>query len=185
MASGTLLAGEELNDVVKDRSGGPGISDVASSTDSGTGSVTPDAQAASPGRHTLRGVVVGLIAPVLTAVIAVLGFREQFIVGGGAVKFGVMLFLWVAIVIGVAVAVVVGRRPLAGVIVGLVSVVLVQAVFVLSQATGTSIAVEEITRTWFVSLLMAAFPWAIGMAFGWTVTHRRPVVHDGAPRPLR
>ncbi|MBN2848884.1 MAG: hypothetical protein JXP72_10640 [Coriobacteriia bacterium] len=171
--------------MVKDRSGGPGAADMASSTGNSTSSAAPDTKVLGPGRHTLRGVAVGLIAPVLTAVIAVLGFREQFIVGGGAVKFGVMLFLWVAIVIGVAVAVVVGRRALAGVIVGLVSVVLVQAVFVLSQATGTSIAVEEITRTWFVSLLMAAFPWAIGMAFGWTVTHRRPVIHDGAPRPLR
>ena len=167
--------------MVKDRSGGPGAADTVGPA---VGTAAADATPV-PGRHTLRGVVVGLIAPALTAVIAVLGFREQFIVGGGAIKFGAMMFLWVAIVIGVAGAVVVARRSLAGVIVGLVSVVLVQAVFVLSQATGTSIAVEEITRTWFVSLLMAAFPWAIGMAFGWTVTHRRPVIHDGVPRPLR
>jgi ribose/xylose/arabinose/galactoside ABC-type transport system permease subunit len=130
-------------------------------------------------------VAIGLVLPVVTAVVAVAGFREQFIVGGAAVQFGAMMFLWVAIVIGVTLAVIVARRSLPGIIVGLVSVVLVQGVMVLSQSAGESIAVEDLTNAWFVSLLMAGLPWAIGMAFGWTATHRRRTVYDGAPRPLR
>jgi hypothetical protein len=138
-----------------------------------------------PRHRTVRGVLVGLVPPLLAAVVAAVGFRERLMVGEAAVRFGATMLLWVAIVLGVAGAVYVARRMLAGTVVGLVSVVLTQGVMVLAQSAEGRISGADLTRAWLVSLVMVAVPWALGMAFGWTGTHRRRTVYDGAPRDVR
>jgi hypothetical protein len=88
---------------------------------------------------------------------------------------------WFAVPLGVVVAVIGSGRLWTGAVIGAFSAVAFQLSMVLLAPEAERAAVALSAGTLIGAVAAIAAPWAIGMAFGWTTLHRRPVRHDGVP----
>jgi hypothetical protein len=89
---------------------------------------------------------------------------------------------WFAVPLGVALSVIRSGRLWPGWVVGAWAAVAFQLSMILVAPVTERAAMALSPTSLAGALAVIAAPWAIGMAFGWTSIHRRPLRHDGVPR---
>ena len=128
----------------------------------------------------VKGVLLGAIAPAGALLISWALSLDTSMVGRLIPSATISTVLWWAgVIFGVGLSVAASRWLWTGAIVGLLSVVLFQVTMVLlippalrEQAIGSA-------SYWRGAIMTITVPWAIGMVFGWTSIHRRPLRNDG------
>ncbi|MBN2247578.1 MAG: hypothetical protein JW733_02640 [Coriobacteriia bacterium] len=127
------------------------------------------------------GLVLGLLFPAAVVGIAALApyANDQFItpIDGRILS----VAWWLMVPLGAAAAVMVARRLWPGVVVGLGSIAGFAVSLVLLLPVAEQPDALASTVAWVSAAVSVALPWAIGMVFGWTALHRRPVRTDGVP----
>lgn len=131
-------------------------------------------------RAVLRGTATGLAYPLVAFGISLALVRDTSLVGRMMPSaFITSVAWWVASILASATAVFKSRRLVAGIAAGAGTV----ALFVLLLAVWAPPALRPQSAAegsyWRAALATVALPWALGMVFGWTATHRHRFKYDG------
>ena len=128
----------------------------------------------------LKGVALGTLFPAAALLVSWLLSLDTSMAGRMMPSAFISSVLWWAgVIFGVALSVDASRRLLAGVLVGVLSILLFQATMVLWAPPALREYAVGSAAYWRAAVMTVAMPWAIGMVFGWTSLHRRPLRNDG------
>lgn len=130
-------------------------------------------------RKVLPGIAAGLAfvaAPLAIAATAPL-VNDEFITPVDGRLMSVLW--WFVIPLGTAATVMITRRLWPGMVIGAAAVTAFQYTIALLAPPEGREAVLSAAGAWVSAVVGVAIPWAVGMVFGWTATHRRRVRHDG------
>lgn len=132
--------------------------------------------------RTVTGLVAGLLFPASVVGIAALAplMNDEFVtpVDGRILS----VAWWLMVPLGTAAAAIIARRLWVGTIIGAASVGAFAWSLALLLPGAERAAALTSAVAWISAAVSVALPWAIGMIFGWTSLHRRPVRRDGVPR---
>ena len=128
----------------------------------------------------VKGIVLGTLFPAGALLVSWLLSLDTSMVGALIPSAFISSVLWWAgVIFGVGFSVAVSRRLWTGIVVGLLSIALFQATMVLWVPPALREYAAGSAAYWRSAVMTVTVPWAIGMVFGWTALHRRPLRNDG------
>lgn len=128
----------------------------------------------------VKGIVLGTLFPAGALLVSWLLSLDTSMVGALIPSAFISSMLWWAgVIFGVGFSAAVARRLWPGIVVGLLSVVLFEATMVLWVPPALREYAAGSAAYWRAAVMTVTVPWAIGMVFGWTTLHRRPLRNDG------